>query len=108
MRLTKDHFPWKRIDELFPQDNEYSVTVEDIRNALEKITTDEDRAKPRDLQEDNPTSVEQLQSIVAHFQKLFDVKSIVGVFPRMNEVYTKIGETYNVMKTIREALGLGE
>jgi centrosomal protein CEP70 len=91
---------------LFVEGNDLSV--DDLRKALETITMNDDRAKASDLrQKDDPASMEQLKSIVAHFQKLFDVKSIAGIFPRMNEVYSKVGETYNVMKTIRETLDLG-
>ena len=81
--------------------------MDDLRKALEKISMDDDRTKASDLREDDPASMEQLKSIVAHFQKLFDVKNIAGIFPRMNEVYSKVGETYNVMRTIRETLDLG-
>lgn len=45
--------------------------------------------------------------MVSHFQKLFDVNSLVGVFPRMNEVYTKLGEMTNAMRNLRDVLELG-
>lgn len=95
------------MEDLFVEGNENDLSVDDLKKALEKITMHDDRAKASDLREDDPASMEQLKSIVAHFQKLFDVKSITGIFPRMNEVYSKVGETYNVMKTIRETLDLG-
>jgi centrosomal protein CEP70 len=95
------------VEDLFVEGNENDLSVDDLKKALEKITMNDDRAKASDLREDDPASMEQLKSIVAHFQKLFDVKSITGIFPRMNEVYSKVGETYNVMKTIRETLDLG-
>lgn len=48
-----------------------------------------------------------LAAMVSHFQKLFDVTSLSGVYPRMNEVYTRLGEMTNAMRNLREALELG-
>ena len=45
--------------------------------------------------------------MVAHFQKLFDAPSLSGVYPRMNEVYTRLGEMTNAMRNLRDVLGLG-
>lgn len=83
------------------------LRVEDLRKALQKMTVVEDHLKPLNLWKNDAVSLEQLKNIVAHFQKLFDVKNLCGVFPKMNEVYSKIGEMCNVMKTIRESLDLG-
>ena len=105
--MCQSLFPWKPAEDLFAEADESSLSVDDLRTALEKISINDDRAKASDLRQDDPASMEQLKSIVAHFQKLFDVKNITGIFPRMNEVYSKVGETYNVMKTIRETLDLG-
>ena len=44
--------------------------------------------------------------MVSHFQKLFDVPSLSGVFPRMNEVYTRLGEITNAMRNLRDILDL--
>ncbi|MBN3307535.1 CEP70 protein, partial [Amia calva] len=49
-----------------------------------------------------------LQAMVSHFQKLFDVNSISGVYPRMNEVYTKLGEMTNAMRNLRDILVLDD
>ncbi|XP_032880488.1 centrosomal protein of 70 kDa isoform X1 [Amblyraja radiata] len=49
-----------------------------------------------------------LEAIVSHFQKLFDVSSLSGVYPRMNEVYSKLGELNNAMRNLREILGFDE
>uniref|UniRef100_A0A8C7Y059 Centrosomal protein of 70 kDa n=1 Tax=Oryzias sinensis TaxID=183150 RepID=A0A8C7Y059_9TELE len=48
-----------------------------------------------------------LSAIVSHFQKLFDVTSLRGVYPRMNEVYTRLAEMTNAMRNLKEALDLG-
>lgn len=45
--------------------------------------------------------------MVSHFQKLFDVKSLRGVYPRMNEVFTRLGEMTNAMRNLRDVLELG-
>eukprot|EP00002_Diphylleia_rotans_P023848 TRINITY_DN4699_c0_g1_i8.p1 TRINITY_DN4699_c0_g1~~TRINITY_DN4699_c0_g1_i8.p1 ORF type:complete len:778 (+),score=173.93 TRINITY_DN4699_c0_g1_i8:47-2380(+) len=47
-----------------------------------------------------------LHKIVLHFQKLFDVKSVEGVFPKMNEVFLLLNESRNGIKILRETLGL--
>ena len=49
-----------------------------------------------------------LQAIVSHFQKLFDVQSLNGVYPRMNEVYTRLGEMNNAVRNLQELLELGD
>lgn len=48
-----------------------------------------------------------LSSMVSHFQKLFDVTSLSGVYPRMNEVYTRLGVMTNTMRNLRDVLDLG-
>lgn len=49
-----------------------------------------------------------LGSMVSHFQKLFDVATLSGVYPRMNEVYTRLGEATNAMRNLRDVLQLGK
>jgi hypothetical protein len=48
-----------------------------------------------------------LHGIVGHFQKLFDVPNVMGVYARMSDIYRKLGETHNVMLTLKNFLGLG-
>lgn len=48
-----------------------------------------------------------LGSMVSHFQKLFDVPSLSGVYPRMNKVYSQLGEMNNAMRNLRDVLDLG-
>jgi centrosomal protein CEP70 len=45
--------------------------------------------------------------MVSHFQKLFDITSLSGVYPRMNEVYTRLGEMTTAMRNLRDILALG-
>ncbi|KAM4560432.1 centrosomal protein of 70 kDa isoform 2-T2 [Odontesthes bonariensis] len=47
-----------------------------------------------------------LASMVSHFQKLFDVRSLSGVYPRMSEVYTRLAEMTNAMRNLRDVLDL--
>lgn len=60
------------------------------------------------LQNGQTPSLPTLFAIVSHFQKLFDVNSLNGVYPRMNEVYTKLGEMTNAMRNLQELLQLGK
>ena len=45
--------------------------------------------------------------MVKHFQHLFDVPSMSGMYPRMNEIYTRYNELKNVQRTLAELLDLG-
>ncbi|XP_056287588.1 centrosomal protein of 70 kDa isoform X2 [Pseudoliparis swirei] len=47
-----------------------------------------------------------LGSMVSHFQKLFDVASLMGVFPRMNEVYGRLGVMSSALRNLRDVLQL--
>ena len=47
-----------------------------------------------------------LKEIVDHFMDLFDVTLVTGCYARINEVYAKLGETYNVLRALRDLLGL--
>lgn len=60
------------------------------------------------LQNSQTQSLQTLSAIVSHFQKLFDVNSLNGVYPRMNEVYIKLGEMTNAMRNLQELLELGK
>ena len=96
--------PWQP-ERLFEKDAG-PIVVSHLKNAVDSLCQ-ERRAGPADLQGDRPTT-EQLQSIVAHFQKLFDVNSMSGIFPRMNEIYMRLGETQNTINTMKELLSLGK
>uniref|UniRef100_A0A3Q1BV94 Centrosomal protein of 70 kDa n=1 Tax=Amphiprion ocellaris TaxID=80972 RepID=A0A3Q1BV94_AMPOC len=80
-----------------------AVKVEDmmllVDTMLETISTDDQKA----LRSPTPYT---LGSMVSHFQKLFDITSLSGVYPRMNEVYTRLGEMTNAMKNLRDVLNL--
>ncbi|XP_070786905.1 centrosomal protein of 70 kDa [Enoplosus armatus] len=80
-----------------------AVTVEDmmllVDTMLENASTEDEKVLR------SPTRY-TLGSMVSHFQKLFDVTSLSGVYPRMNEVYTRLGETTNTMRNLRDVLEL--
>uniref|UniRef100_A0A8C4IVJ4 Centrosomal protein of 70 kDa n=1 Tax=Dicentrarchus labrax TaxID=13489 RepID=A0A8C4IVJ4_DICLA len=79
------------------------VKVEDmmllVDTILENTSTDNEKVLR------SPTRY-TLASMVSHFQKLFDVTSLSGVYPRMNEVYTRLGEMTNTMRNLRDVLDL--
>ena len=45
--------------------------------------------------------------IVSHFQQLFDVRSVDGIFPKMTEIYLTVNELGNFLKVLRSTLKLG-
>ncbi|XP_071100781.1 centrosomal protein of 70 kDa-like [Haliotis cracherodii] len=81
-------------------------SVEEIIDTLENVAEQEGSNVKRDGQEH--TSRADMETIVEHFMTLFDVPSVAGVFPRMTELYTKLGEVHNVMNTLRNILSLGD
>jgi len=46
--------------------------------------------------------------IISHFQNLFDVKEVPNVITRMTDVYNKNKEIQNILRTLRDMLGLDE
>lgn len=96
--------PWKS-ESSFKQDR--LITVESIKRALDGLAHQE-RASPSEIRTLGEPSGDHMKSIIAHFQKLFDVNSIEGIFPRMNEVYMYLGESHNLLNNLRDILSLGE
>uniref|UniRef100_A0A3P9PYT0 Centrosomal protein of 70 kDa n=1 Tax=Poecilia reticulata TaxID=8081 RepID=A0A3P9PYT0_POERE len=81
-----------------------TLKVEDMMLLVEALL---ENASSDDKQLRSPTRY-TLASMVAHFQKLFDVPSLSGVYPRMNEVYTRLGEMTNTMRNLQNVLDLGD
>ncbi|XP_064926524.1 centrosomal protein of 70 kDa isoform X1 [Columba livia] len=98
-KVSLELVPWHTAD---PQDNRESVRVEDLQFMVDAILEEIENKEKSSQTPSLPT----LFAIVSHFQKLFDVNSLNGVYPRMNEVYTKLGEMTNVMRNLHELLGL--
>ena len=46
--------------------------------------------------------------MVKHFQHLFDVPNMAGMYTRMNEIYTRYNEMRNMQRTLAELLDLGK
>lgn len=103
MKLSLQLKPWKSESEL--KRDRSPLTVQSIREAVD-ILSKENRTSPSEIRTEEETSLDQLRSIVAHFQKLFDVNTIEGTFPRMSEVYMRLGESSNLMNNMRDILGL--
>ncbi|KAI1899398.1 hypothetical protein AGOR_G00061370 [Albula goreensis] len=81
------------------------VRVEDLLLMIDTLL--EETAKSDSKEYQSPTK-NSLKSMVSHFQKLFDVPSLSGVYPRMNEVYTKLAEMTNAMRNLRDVLELDD
>ncbi|XP_043965245.1 centrosomal protein of 70 kDa isoform X1 [Gambusia affinis] len=80
-----------------------ALKVEDMIGLVEALlenASSDDKQKLR-----SPTRY-TLASMVGHFQKLFDVPSLSGVYPRMNEVYTRLGEMTNTIRNLQNVLDL--
>ena len=77
-----------------------------IRNRLNELSS-ECKTGPIKHRRGNPTK-EDLQTVIDHFMKLFDIEDISGTFARMNEIYVKNSEMLNVQHTISDLLGLGK
>ncbi|KAM3915868.1 centrosomal protein of 70 kDa [Leptodactylus fuscus] len=78
------------------------VRVEELRLLVDTMVEDAEGQ----IQGSSSASPRLLQSLISHFQKLFDVPSLSGIYPRMTEVYSKLGEMSNAMKNLRCLLGL--
>ncbi|XP_078538529.1 centrosomal protein of 70 kDa isoform X1 [Lissotriton helveticus] len=85
-------------------DSNGAVRVEDIQFLVDTIIEEEENQKKGSER----TSPQALQSFVLHFQKLFDVTSPNGIFPRMNDIYMKLGEMNNAMRNLRNLLGIDD
>ncbi|XP_078408517.1 centrosomal protein of 70 kDa isoform X1 [Cetorhinus maximus] len=85
------------------------VRVEDLQLIVDAILGDlGNKHEKTALEGCKRASLQTLEAIVSHFQILFDVSSLSGVYPRMNEVYSKLGEMSNAMRNLRQVLGLAE
>ncbi|NXN91393.1 CEP70 protein, partial [Rhinopomastus cyanomelas] len=98
-KLSLELVPWHTAE---PQDNRESVRVEDLQFIVDAILEEIENKEKNNQMPPLPT----LFAIVSHFQKLFDVNSLSGIYPRMNEVYTKLGEMTNAMRNLHELLEL--
>ncbi|NXA42756.1 CEP70 protein, partial [Eudromia elegans] len=98
-KLSLEVVPWHVTN---AQDNREAVRVEDLQFIVDAML---EEVENKEKSSQSP-SVQTLLAMVSHFQKLFDVTSLHGVYPRMNEVYTKLGEMTNAMRNLHELLEL--
>ncbi|XP_059124412.1 centrosomal protein of 70 kDa isoform X2 [Peromyscus eremicus] len=97
--LSAELVPWHNLKK--PDENE-GVKVEDLLFMVDTMLEEVENKK----ESSNMPNFQTLQAIVSHFQKLFDVQSLNGVYPRMNEVYTRLGEMNNAVRNLQELLEL--
>ncbi|KAB0405453.1 hypothetical protein E2I00_004795, partial [Balaenoptera physalus] len=97
--LSAGLVPWHNLKK---QDENEGVKVEDLLFIVDTML-EEVENKEKDS---NMPDFQILRAIVSHFQKLFDVPSLTGVYPRMNEVYTRLGEVNNAVRNLQELLEL--
>lgn len=86
IRLEKRLLPWQPEGSITAPSG--PVRVEDSMLIVDTLL-DETASDDKVLR--SPTR-HTLESMVAHFQKLFDAPSLTGIYPRMNEVYTKLDD----------------
>ncbi|XP_037333732.2 centrosomal protein of 70 kDa isoform X1 [Pungitius pungitius] len=98
-KLTGRLMPWQPCD----GDHTAAVKVEDMLALVDSMLENTSAKEDEVLR--SPTR-HTLGSMVSHFQKLFDVSSLSGVYPRMNEVYSRLGEMRNTMTNLRDVLQL--
>ncbi|XP_043330215.1 centrosomal protein of 70 kDa isoform X2 [Cervus elaphus] len=97
--LSAELVPWHNLKK---QDENEGIRVEDLLFIVDTMLEEvENKAK-----DSNMPDFHILRAIVSHFQKLFDVPSLTGVYPRMNEVYTRLGELNNAVRNLQELLEL--
>ncbi|XP_060767651.1 centrosomal protein of 70 kDa isoform X2 [Neoarius graeffei] len=101
-RLVKRLLPWQLQDGACHQSE--CVKVEDVILMVDTLL---DETAPDDKVLRTPTKP-TLQAMVSHFQKLFDVPSLRGVYLRMNKVYTRLAEMNNVMRNLRDILDMDD
>lgn len=98
-KLSAELVPWHNLKK--PNENE-GVKVGDLLLMVDTMLEEVENQKETSSMPNSQT----LQAIVSHFQKLFDVQSLNGVYPRMNEVYARLGEMNNAVRNLQELLEL--
>ncbi|KAK2141972.1 hypothetical protein LSH36_1010g00085 [Paralvinella palmiformis] len=102
-RLVTSLFPLRRLENL---DNPTTTDlIQQIDNLLVDDEGQEAELDPVENPEENPPK-SMLQEIVSHFQMLFDVPSIKGIYVCMSDLYTRLGEVNNIVKTLKDLLDL--
>jgi len=104
-KLSEMLLPWKQKDfRRSKQETPDRITVETIQNMLNELSN-ECKTGPIKHRRGTP-SKEELQTVIDHFMKLFDIEDVSGTFARMNEIYVKNSEMLNVLHTLSDLLAL--
>ncbi|XP_007945693.1 centrosomal protein of 70 kDa [Orycteropus afer afer] len=97
--LSAELVPWHNLKK---QDENEGIKVEDLLLMVDTMLEEvENKEKDNSM-----PNFRILQAVVSHFQKLFDVPSLNGIYPRMNEVYIRLGEMNNAVRNLQELLEL--
>ncbi|XP_063716949.1 centrosomal protein of 70 kDa-like isoform X2 [Symsagittifera roscoffensis] len=85
------------------------LSVSDLINYVDSITQQNNKQLQLDsLDPTGTVDVKTLRDMVKHFQQLFDCPHLQGVYPRMNDVFSKLEESRNTINTFKDLLGLDQ
>ncbi|XP_058508452.1 centrosomal protein of 70 kDa isoform X2 [Solea solea] len=93
------------LPQLLPDGGHDSAEAVKVEDMILLVDTLLESTSLKDKVLKSPTRI-TLLSMVSHFQKLFGMTSLSGVYPRMNEVYTSLGKMTNTMRTLQDILDL--
>ena len=92
------------------------LSLQDIAHAVEQLVQQERKAmraldtfQRADSFVDSQVRLDPsdiISRLCAHFQRLFDLRSVEGMLPKMNELYLFVNEQQNLLKVLRSMLGL--
>lgn len=105
--LAERLFPWK------PVKLEGNLTMVQLIELVDSfIWEDDENEIARRIGccriRDEPVDKATLKAMVQHFQLLFDVPHLCGIYPKMSDVYRRLKETGSIMQNLKEILGLDE
>ncbi|GAB5365459.1 hypothetical protein AAMO2058_001059900 [Amorphochlora amoebiformis] len=71
---------------------------------LRRLLPSEKKKPARDTNAEEKNSEMLPQQIVGHFMHLFEVETISGIYPKINDLFLKHNETENLLRNLREGL----
>ncbi|XP_076455571.1 centrosomal protein of 70 kDa-like isoform X2 [Babylonia areolata] len=81
-------------------------SMADMTEIIDSLADEETTAVTKEGYEHISRST--LESMVQHFQTLFDVPAVSGMLTAMTDIYRRFGEAQNVLNTLRNLLGLAD
>lgn len=98
----------------FSPADKITLPLHEITRQIRELVVSEDQllkakttfAEAEEKLQTNPSTF--ASKFISHFQQLFEVKSVQGLFPALNVVYRQNSESRNLMKTCRSILGLDD